>query len=118
MCEAAGRGAVFGLYKREAAFSARRARAISRYEGESSHSEARAITTRIALRISAVRPLLIVDALGRIPFMNDKIPSDAVTIANHNGGTLPLHTSTTKKKMVATPRIMNRKLFKFLMSGS
>jgi hypothetical protein len=66
----------------------------------------------------AVRPLLIVEALGRIPFMNDRIPRHAVTIASHNGGTLPLDTNATRKKMVATPRIMKRKLFKFLMSGS
>src|SRR5450755_2742588 len=92
--------------------------AISRYEGDSTHSENKTPATRIALRINAVRPLVIVDGLGRIPFMKDKMPRTAVIAASQSGGVRSSHTNKARKKIVPMPRSMNKKLFRFLMSGT
>src|SRR5580704_7486767 len=52
-----------------------------------------------------------------MPFTKDKMPKPAVMVASQTGGTRPLHTSTARKKIVAMPRTMNKKLFRFLISG-
>src|SRR5580704_5651034 len=90
--------------------------AISKYEGETSHSARRMHVTTMALPISVGRPL-VKGRTGRIPFTKSKIPIAAVMMASHRGGMRPLATKTARKKIVAMPRTMNRKLFRFRISG-
>ena len=91
--------------------------AISKYEGETSQSAKRMQVTTVALPISIGRPL-VKPRTGRIPLTKRKIPIAAVTTASQSGGMRPLATKTARKKIVAMPRTMNRKLFRFRISGN
>ena len=91
--------------------------AISKYEGETSQSAKRMQVTTVALPINIGRPL-VKPRTGRIPLTKRKIPMAAVTTASQSGGMRPLATKTARKKIVAMPRTMNRKLFRFRISGN
>src|SRR5579871_723318 len=91
--------------------------AISKYEGETSHSASKMQVTTMALPISVGRPL-VKPRTGRIPLTKSKIPMAAVTTASQRGGMRPLATNTARKKIVAIPRTMNRKLLRFRTSGN
>ena len=62
------------------------------------------------------RPL-VKPRTGRMPLTKSKIPIAAVMMASQSGGMRPLATKTARKKIVAMPRTMNRKLFRFRISG-
>src|SRR5579872_3447883 len=91
--------------------------AISKYEGETSQSARRMHVTTVALPINIGRPL-VKPRTGRIPLTKRKIPMAAVTTASQSGGMRPLATRTARMKIVAMPRTMNRKLFRFRISGN
>src|SRR5262249_446499 len=91
--------------------------AISKYEGETSQSASRMHETTTALPINIGRPL-VKPRTGRIPFTNSKIPMAAVTTASQSGGMRPLATKTARKKIVPMASTMNRKLFRFRISGN